>query len=65
MLLSAIVCKLYAALATLTVARTNIAVSVVMQVEKAPVVIKAGISKAEAEEMSKKIEAGESWHYGG
>ena len=29
-----------------------------MQVEKAPVIIKAGISKAEAEEMSKKIEAG-------
>ena len=28
------------------------------QVEKAPVVIKAGISKADAEELSKKIEAG-------
>ena len=29
-----------------------------LQVEKASVVIKAGLSKAEAEEMAKKIEAG-------
>lgn len=29
-----------------------------LQVEKAPVVIKAGVSKAEAEEMQKKVEAG-------
>lgn len=33
-----------------------------MQVEKAPIVIKSGLSKADAEAMQKQLEAGEHLH---
>lgn len=36
-------------------------VVLVMQVEKSPVVVKSGLKKEEAEELKKKLEAGEQW----
>ena len=36
--------------------------TLVLQVEKAPVVVKAGLKKDEAEELVKKLEAGALWN---